>query len=89
MGYRLKPCPTRKPLLLLNGLKIINDRAHVLGREDELRHIRMTGGKALRQGLGKAFDLVFAGECSEGRRGGVRASPGAADGMAARAIRRH
>ena len=45
----------KKLLLLLNGLKIIDDRTHVLRREDELRHVRMAGGKALRQGLGKAF----------------------------------
>ncbi len=78
----------KRPLLLLNGLKIIDDPAHVLRREDEFRHVRMTGRKALCQGLGKAFDLVFAGECSEGRRGWVRAFAGAADRMAARAIRR-
>ena len=54
-------------LLLLNGLKVIDDRAHVLSREDEFRHVRMAGGKALRQSLGKAFDLVFARERSEGR----------------------
>ena len=57
----------KKLLLLLNGLKIVDDRAHFLWREDELRHVRMTVRKALRQSLGKAFDLVFAGECSEGR----------------------
>ena len=85
---RSKPRPTRKPLLLLNGLKIIDDRTHVLRREDEFWHVRMTGRKALRQGLGKAFDLVFARERSEGRRRRVRASPGRADGMAARAIPR-
>src|SRR6516162_6235761 len=78
----------KKLLLLLNGLKIIDDRAHVRRREDEFRHIRVSGRKALRQGLGKAFDLVFARERSEGRRGRVRASTGAADGMAARTIRR-
>ena len=88
MGYRSKPCPTRKSLLLLNGLKIIDDRAHVLGREDELRHVRMTGREALRQGLGKAFDLVFARERSERRGRWVRAGASAADGVAARAVRR-
>jgi len=50
----------KKLLRLLNGFKIIDDRAHVLWREDEFRHVRMTGGKALCQGLGKAFELVFA-----------------------------
>ena len=85
---RSKPRPTRKPLLLLNGLKIIDDRTHVLRREDEFWHVRMTGRKALRQGLGKAFDLAFAGESSERRRGWVRAVADAADRMAARTIRR-
>jgi hypothetical protein len=33
----------RQLLLLLNGLKVIDDRAHVLSREDELRHVRMAG----------------------------------------------
>ena len=75
-------------LLLLNGLKVIDDRAHVLSREDEFRHVRMAGGKALRQSLGKAFDLVFARERSEGRGRRVRADAGAADGMATRTIRR-
>src|SRR6516162_3636313 len=60
-----------KKLLLL-----LNDRTHVLRREDELRHVGVTGRKALRQGLGKAFDLVFARKRSEGRRCRVRASPG-------------
>ena len=78
----------KKLLLLLNGLQIIDDRTHVLRREDELRHVGVTGRKALRQGLGKAFDLVFARERSEGRRRWVRASPARADGMAARAIPR-
>jgi hypothetical protein len=78
----------RALLPLLDGLKVIDDRAHVLRREDELRHVRMAGGKALRQSLGKAFDLVFAREGSEGRGRGVRAGAGAADGVAARAIRR-
>src|SRR5262249_13198081 len=77
-----------KPLLLLNGLQIIDDRAHVLRRENELRHVGVTSRKALGQSLGKAFDLVFARERSERRRGHVRAGAGAADGMAARAIRR-
>ena len=78
----------KKLLRLLNGFKIIDDRAHVLWREDEFRHVRMTGRKALRQGLGKALDLVFARERSEGRRRRVQASAGPADGMAARAIPR-
>src|SRR6266481_2810327 len=85
---RSKPSPARQLLLLLNGLQILDDRAHVLRREDELRHVRMAGGKALRQSLGKAFDLVSARERSEGRSRRVRAGAGAADGMAARAIRR-
>src|SRR5215469_15016132 len=86
---RSKAASDEKPLLLLNGFKIIDDRAHVLSREDEFRHVRMAGGKALRQSLGKAFDLVFARERSEGRGRRVRADAGAADGMAARAIPRH
>src|SRR5262249_13015158 len=85
---RSKPPATGRMLLLLNGLKVIDDRAHVLRREDELRHVRMAGEKALRQSLGKALDLVFAGECSEGRGRQVRAGTGAADSMAACAIRR-
>src|SRR5499427_8359714 len=85
----IKAKPARQVLLLLNGLQILDDRAHVLRREDELRHVRMAGGKALRQSLGKAFDLVFARERSEGRGRRVRADAGAADGMAARAIPRH
>src|SRR5262245_21530010 len=85
---RSKPRPTKQRLLLLNGFKIIDDRAHVLWWEDELRHVRMTGGKAFCQGLGKAFDLVFARERSEGRRRWVRASAGAADAMATRTVRR-
>src|SRR6516225_10479189 len=84
----IEPVSDKKLLLLLNRLQIIDDRAHVLRREDELRHVRMTGRKALRQGLGKALDLVFARERSEGRRRQVRAGPGGADGMAARAIPR-
>src|SRR6516225_6006566 len=83
-----QPVSDKKLLLLLNRLQIIDDRTHVLRREDELRHVGVTGRKALRQGLGKAFDLVFARERSEGRRRWVRASPGGADGMAARAIPR-
>src|SRR5262245_18625810 len=85
---RSRPPATGQMLLLLNGLKVIDDRANVLGREDELRHVRMAGGKALRQSLGKAFNLVFARERSEGRGRRVRAGAGAADGMAAGAIRR-
>src|SRR5215813_4431564 len=85
---RSKAACDENPLPLLNGLQIIDDRTHVLRREDELRHVRMAGGKALGQSLGKAFDLVFARERSERRRRRVRASAGAADGMAARAIRR-
>src|SRR5215831_20506905 len=84
-GSGLRP----STLLLLNGLQIIDDRAHVLSGEDEFRHVRMAGGKALRQTLGKAFDLVFARERSEGRGRRVRADAGAADGMAAGAIPRH
>src|SRR5262249_26492633 len=84
----IKPSPARQLLLLLNGFEIFDDRAPVLCREDELRHVRMAGGKALRQRLGKAFDLVSARERSEGRRLRVRAGAGAADGMAARAIPR-
>src|SRR5215469_10078025 len=84
-GSGLRP----STLLLLNGLQIIDDRAHVLSREDEFRHVGMAGGKALRQSLGKAFDLVFARERSEGRGRRVRADAGPADGMAARAIPRH
>src|SRR5215472_6550283 len=85
---RLKAACDEKPLLLLNGLQIIDDRAHVLRRENELRHVGVTSRKALGQSLGKAFDLVFARERSERRRRRVRAGAGAADGMAARAIRR-
>jgi hypothetical protein len=88
MAYRSKPRPTKQRLLLLNGLKVIDDRAHVLRREDEFRHVRMAGGKAFRQRLGKAFDLVFAGERSEGRRGAMRAVASAADGVASRTVRR-
>jgi hypothetical protein len=76
------------PLLLLNGLKIIDDRAHLFGLKDELRHVRMTSGKALRQGLGKIFDLEFARKRAEGWGGGMRARAGAADGMAAAAVGR-
>src|SRR5215472_7888990 len=85
---RSRPPATGQMLLLLNGLKVIDDRANVLSREDELRHVRMAGGKALRQSLGKPFDLVFARERSEGRGRRVRAGAGAADGMAAGAIPR-
>jgi len=85
---RSKAACDENPLLLLNGLQIIDDRAHVLRRENELRHVGVTSRKALGQSLGKAFDLVFARERSERRRRWVRAGAGAADGMAARAIRR-
>jgi len=71
-----------------DGLQIVDDRAHVLSREDEFRHVRMAGGKAFCQSLGKAFDLVFAREGSERRSLRVRAGAGAADGVAARAIPR-
>jgi hypothetical protein len=84
----IEAVPGEKPLLLLDGFEIIDDRAHVLRREDELRHVRMAGGKAFRQGLGKAFDLVFAREGSEGRGRRVGADAGAADGVAACAIPR-
>jgi len=74
------------PLLLLNGLEIIDDRAHLFRLKHELGHVWMTGRKALRQGLGKTFDLEFARECTERRGGGMRARAGAADGVAAGAI---
>src|SRR5260370_42705354 len=86
--WRSKPTPARQPLLLMSGLHILDDRAHVLRCEDELRHVGMAGGKALHQSLGKAFDLVSARERAEGRSRRVWAGAGAADGMAARAIRR-
>src|SRR5262245_35878406 len=86
--WSIEAASDEKPLLLLNGFKIIDDRAHILSREDELRHVRMAGGKALRQRLGKAFDLVFAREGSERRSLRVQAGAGAADGMATRAIPR-
>src|SRR5215470_667364 len=79
---------TRQLLLLLNGLKIIDDRAHVLSCEDEFRHIRMTGGNAFCQSLGKAFDLVFAREGPERRGLRVQADAGAADGVTACAMGR-
>src|SRR5215813_10242049 len=85
---RSKAASDENPLLLLNGLQIIDDRAHVLRRENELRHVGVTSRKALGQSLGKAFDLVFARERSERRGRRVRAGAGAADGMAAGAIRR-
>jgi hypothetical protein len=88
IGCRSKPRPTRQLLLLLNGSEIIDDRAHLLGFEDEFRHVRMTGRKALRQGFSKAFDFVFAGERSEGRRVGVGARAGTAHGMAASTVGR-
>src|SRR5262245_37965304 len=83
---RSKAACDENPLLLLNGLQIIDDRAHVLRRENELRHVGVTSRKALGQSLGKAFDLVFVRERSERRRGHGRAGAGAADGMAARTI---
>src|SRR6516164_7691947 len=83
-----QPVSDKKLLLLLNRLQIIDDRTHVLRREDELRHVGVTGRKALRQGLGKAFDLVFARERSERRSLRVQAGAGAADGVAACAILR-
>src|SRR5437016_13201065 len=88
IGFRSKPCPARRPLLLLDGLEIVDDRAHVLGLEDEFRHVWMTGRKALRQGLGKTFDLESVRERAEGRCRGMRARAGAADGMAAATIGR-
>jgi hypothetical protein len=39
---RSKPA-TRELLLLLDGFEVIDDRAHVLSGEDELRHVRMAG----------------------------------------------
>src|SRR5262249_44537407 len=63
---RSKAASDEKPLLLLNGLQIIDDRAHVLRRENELRHVGVTSRKALGQSLGKAFDLVFARELRNG-----------------------
>src|SRR6516164_1739747 len=88
LQYRSRPSAKGQMLLLLNGLKVIDDRANVLSREDELRHVRMAGGKALSQSLGKAFDLVFAREHSEGRGLRVRAGAGAADSMATGAMGR-
>ena len=35
--------PTRQLLLLLDGFKVIDDRAHVLRCKDEFRHVRMAG----------------------------------------------
>ena len=75
-------------LLLLNGEKVVDDRADFVGLENEFRHVRMAGRKAFRQGLGEALDLVLAGKCSEGRRGRMRAGASAADGVAARTVRR-
>src|SRR5262249_6179166 len=78
----------RRLLLLLNGFEIIDNRAHLLGREHEFRHIRVTGRKALSQRLAQAFDLVSAGQRSERRRLRMRTGAGAADRMAASTIRR-
>jgi hypothetical protein len=74
---------TSLPSPLLDGLEIVDDRAHLVGLEDEFRHVRVTGKNAFRQGLGKTFDFVLAGQRSEGWRVGVDARSSAADGMTA------
>src|SRR5436190_11736249 len=75
-------------LLLLNRLEVGNDRPDFLRREYEFRHVRMAGGKAFRERFAEALDLVPVREGSERRRVGVRTLAGAADRVAAGAIRR-
>src|SRR5436190_4485772 len=71
------------PLLLLDGFEIVDDRADLVGLEDEFRHVRVAGRNALGQRLGKPFDLKLAREGTKGRRLGVGTDAAAADRMAA------
>src|SRR6266545_132270 len=73
----------KQPLLLLDGLEIVDDRAHFVGLEDEFRHVRVAGRKAFGQRLGKPFDFEVARECTKRRRIRVRTGAVAADRMAA------
>src|SRR5215475_1391265 len=72
-----------QPLLLLDGFEIVDDGAHLVGLEDELRHIRMPGKNAFGQRLAKTFDLVLAGESAKWRCLRVGTGAAAADRMAA------
>ena len=53
-------CPRSQPLPLLDGFQILDDRAHLVGLEDEFRHVRVTGRNAFGQRLGKPFDFELA-----------------------------
>src|SRR5215475_10190360 len=75
-----------QPLPLLDGFEILDDRADLVGLEDEFRHVRVAGRNALGQRLGKPFDLELARECTKGRRLRVRTDAAAADRMAAGTI---
>jgi hypothetical protein len=37
-----------RPLPLLDGFEIVDNRAHLVGLEDEFRHVRVTGKNAFR-----------------------------------------
>src|SRR5262245_29066013 len=75
--------PASQPLPLLDVFEIVDDRAHLVGLEDEFRHVRMTGKNAFRQGLAKTFDFVLAGEGAKWRCLRVGTGAAAADRMAA------
>src|SRR4029453_4418376 len=72
-----------QPLPLLDGLQIIDDRPHLVGLEDELRHVGVTGKDAFGQRLGKPFDFELARKRTKRRRLRVRTGTAAADRMAA------
>jgi hypothetical protein len=75
-----------QPLPLLDGFEIVDDCAHLVGLEDEFRHVWVTGRNALGQRLGKPFDFELAGERTERGRLRVRTGAAAADSMAAGTI---
>lgn len=79
---RSKPA-TRELLPLLDGLKVIDDRPHLVGLKDEFRHVGVAGKDAFGQRLGKPFDFELARKRTKRRRLRVRTGAAAADRMAA------
>ena len=68
---------------LLDGLKVIDDRPHLVGLKDEFRHVGVAGKDAFGQRLGKPFDFELARKRTKRRRLRVRTGAAAADRMAA------
>jgi hypothetical protein len=68
-------------LLRLNGPQISGQRAGVLARETEGRHVRVPAGQAFAQPVRKIVEVHPIAEIAEGRCRRMRARAGFADGM--------